>query len=212
MSHVQKIITMIHRFFFALFSIFISACSNNTSATHSYQFHGVEYGTISDGTLEHRGSSIEGSGSLIFISPLAGISSKESYALQFTLAEGGSLSLITHSNSRLDSGLTILFSRSGSVLSGITQVGNTVSTSFNLTGIDASGTISLQIDVHNDESPAHILAWTGSNFAETAALYNSEDPGLNAAGNGAGTYWGLVLSNATVTQASVGTPQFNEGS
>lgn len=205
--------SIIHRSLFIVFlGIFIYGCSNNTSNPGPYQIHGVDYATITTGTLQHRESSIEGSGSLIIITPLASISSKESYTLQFTLKDGGSLTLVTHSNNLLSSGLTMTFSRSGSALSGLTQAGITLSTPFLLAGIDASGTIQLQIDVHNDESPAHILVWSGSNFIEEAALYNSEDPGLNAAGNGAGTYWGLVLSNAKVTEASVGTPKFTEGS
>lgn len=189
----------------------VTACGGESLDINPFQLNGVSYTLVDETTLKHDSSSISGSGSIIVISPVSGTSSKDSYSLEFTLADGGSLTLVTHSNEQLKDGLNLTFSRKGQSLTGVTQVGNTSSASFSLSDIDnASGKIELQIDVHNNESPAHVLIWTGSNFAEASAIYNSESPGPNSPGNGAGTLWGLILSNATVTSFNVGSPKFNE--
>jgi len=193
-------------------SFLVAACGSESLDTSSYQLNGTSYTTIDGAALQHQSSSVSGNGSVVIISPLSGIPSNNSYSLEFTLAESGSLTLVTNSNQQLKNGLNITFSRNDKTLTGVTQVGNSISTLFTLADIDASGKIQLQIDVHNNESPAHILIWTGSDFEEAATVYNSEDPGLATAGNGAGTLWGFILSNATVTSATVGTPKFTEGS
>lgn len=193
-------------------AVAFAACDSDNPTGTAYQLNGVEYGIVDAGSLQHNSTSLSGSGSLVFISPLAGITSKNSYALQFTLAEGGSLTLVANANNQIGNGLNIVFTRSGTTVTGVTQAGGASGTSFTLAGVDASSTIQLQVDIHNDETPAHVLAWNGSDFTEEAAIYNSEDAGLAAPGNGSGTYWGLILSNANVTGASVGTAKFVEGS
>lgn len=194
-----------------LIGLLISGCGGDPLATGPYQLNSADYATRSAGTLQHHGSSVEGSGSLIFISPLAGIPSKDSYALQFSLTDQGSLTLVTHSDDQLNQGINLVFTRNGSSLTAIIQAGGINTSTFTLGGVDASSTTQLQVDLHNDESPAHILIWNGSNFAKDEAIYDSEIPGMNAPGNGAGSYWGLVLSNAKVGQATVGPPKFIEG-
>jgi hypothetical protein len=188
----------------------LTACGSDSSSVATHSLNNVEYATVSEGTLAHNGTNITGTGSVVFVSPLSGITSNNSFALQFTLSDGGGLTLAANSNNQTVNGLELVFTRSGTQLTMATQVGETFSTSTPLTGVDASGTIQLQIDVHNSESPAHVLVWTGNDFAEASAIYNSESPGPAAAGNGTGTFWGLALSNATVTGATVGTPKFTE--
>lgn len=72
--------------------------------------------------------------------------------------------------------------------------------------IDASGPIRLQFDVHNNETPAHVLAWNrdlGDSFTDATAVFNSEEND-NSPGIGSGTRWGVRLSGATVTRAELG--------
>lgn len=78
-----------------------------------------------------------------------------------------------------------------------------------LEGVDAAGAITIGVDVHNDESPAHVLVWSGSDFAEDAAAFNSEGDGA-APGQGSATFWGLKLAKANVTAATIGDAKFSE--
>lgn len=187
----------------------VGACSDDQGDL--LFLNGVGYRVVNAGSLAHNNTNVTGTGSIVFNSPLSSIQSANSYALSFVLADGGSLVLVANSKDDVTNGAETRFSRSGSVLSVKFIVGGSetdVSSSF--TSINASGTITLQVDVHNNESPAHVLAWTGSDFSEGAALVNSEDAGKEVPGNGSGTYWGLRLTDATVTSASVGAAKFSE--
>jgi hypothetical protein len=172
---------------------------------------GKSYYVVDGGDLERSESSIKGSGSVVYASPLGAITSKDNYALNFTLEDGGSLELVTHSNSSLANGVSVLFSRSGNALSAILKAKGTESAATELSGIDAADTVAVSVDVHNDETPAHILLWSSAagSFGEEDALLNSEG-GEETPGNGTGTAWGLVLKKASVTSAVIADPKFVE--
>ena len=74
-----------------------------------------------------------------------------------------------------------------------------VSTSFS--GRSATA-LSYRVEVHNDETPAHILVWPGdaTSFTEDTALLNSEDIS-SSHGNGAGSFWSIKLENSSVTSS-----------
>lgn len=191
--------------FLAAASILVSGCG--TEAT----VRSVDEATLLSGSLTSTADTLSGSGSAVFNTPLSGVSSKQSYALTFTLSDGGSLQLHSNASNALASGVYVEFSRSGAALTvKLKQGAGETDVSAAFSGVSASGTISIVVDVHNDETPAHILAWTGTSYTEGAATLNSEDSGNNAPGNGTGQYWGLVLSNATVTRANKGDPKFSE--
>jgi hypothetical protein len=193
------------------FLIVLGACGgDDDNGSTTLSLDGAGYVVITSGSLQHNSDNVAGSGSILFNDPLSGIDSKHSYALSFTIEDGGSLTLGSHATNQPASGVNVVISRSGSALSVILQaeVGQTdVSAAF--AGIDASGPINVQIDVHNDEAPAHILAWTGQSFDEADAIFNSEEDG-DASGNGSGNFWGLILQNAAVNRAEVGDAKFVE--
>lgn len=169
------------------------------------------YYVVEAGDLERTENLLQGSGALVFASPLNAIQSQDNFALEFTLAEGGSLSLVTHADSSLSDGLTVQFERSGTELISSLKADGAGTGDNVLNGVDASGPISLAVDVHNNETPAHVLIWNAVNgsFEEKEALYNSEDD-ADAPGVGKGTLWGVVLRNATLNRVERGEPKFTE--
>ena len=62
--------------------------------------------------------------------------------------------------------------------------------------------IALNFDVHNDETPAHVLVWKNS---DTTDLLIDTEEGTAAAGNGQDNLWGLILNAAKITRAEVRT-------
>jgi hypothetical protein len=201
---------------FALVSIVVgvsllSGCGSD-SGTASV-LNGTEYIVVSAGDMTRTATTLSGSGSVVIKAPLSELASKNSYRLTFTLQDGGTVSLVTNSTTSLTGGVTLKFTRTGTTL-GATLLAGSGSTdvSGQFTGVDASSTLTYQVDVHNDESPSHILLWdsTVTSFTEAAARLNSEDAGLNTPGQGTGTYWGLVLSKATVTEAVLSAAKFVE--
>lgn len=166
---------------------------------------------LNPGSLRSEGNSLSGTGSVVFNQPLAGTASGQSYALTFRLEDGGSLTLHSNATNRLQNGIALRFERQGATLHvKLLAAGaeNDVSGAF--ATLDASTELQLQIDLHNNEVPAHILVWSGSDFSEDAALLNTEEAGREAPGNGAGQYWGLELTQASVTRAAVSEPKFEE--
>lgn len=190
-----------------------TGCGSSSKSTddETHTLNGNSYVTVSNTSLVLTDTSLSGDGSVVFESPLPTIESKRSFTLGFTLENGGSLTLHSNASNRLQNGISIVISRTGTTLSVALKKGEDlkdISSSF--TGVNASGSLSIVCDVHNDEVPAHILIWTGSDFTEEAAVFNSEEEGLEAPGNGAGSYWGLALSKATVSTATVSTAKFSE--
>ncbi|MDC4227742.1 MAG: hypothetical protein MPW14_09330 [Candidatus Manganitrophus sp.] len=195
------------------FLIVLGACGgDDDNGSTTLSLDGAGYVVITPGSLQHNSDNVAGSGSIVFNDPLSGVATKHSYALNFTLADGGSLTLVSHSSNQLANGINIVMTRSGAVLSVLIQAGgNQTDASPSFTDVDATQPIGLQIDVHNDETDqgAHLLAWTGQSFDEGDAIFNSEDTG-GSPGNGSGSFWGLILQNATVNTAEVGDAKFVE--
>jgi hypothetical protein len=174
-------------------------------------FAGQSYYVVESDDLELNESILKGSGAIVFASPLNAIQSQDNFAVEFTIAEGGSLALVTHSNSSLAEGLTVQFDRAGTELIATLKADGSGTTDNVLSGIDASGLVSLSVDVHNNEAPTHVLIWNAANgsFSEDDALYNSEDD-TDAPGVGNGTLWGVVLRNAELKAITRGEPKFTE--
>lgn len=194
-----------------LFAISLFSACGNDNGTTTLSLNGAEYVVVTEGTLQNSSSSITGTGSLVFNDPLDAIPSKHSFTLSFTLEEGGSVTLVSHATDSLQNGINVLFARNGTTLTvTLTAAGSNNDVSSAFTTVDASGTVTLQFDVHNDEEPAHLLAWTGDEFHEEDAIFNSEEGGSETPGNGSGTYWGLILAKATVETAAVGEAKFHE--
>ena len=201
---------------FAGISLFVSvlgcgAPGSGTTGATVFEFSGVEW-VLKSGDPTRTTGEVSGSGSFVARTPLASVNSERSYTVSFTVQDGGSLTLIMNSDAELSGGLEFEFSRSGSTLAVVLKKGtdtNTVTSSF--TGsIDVTGTVSIIIDQHNQETPAHVLVWSGTTtvFDDSTAMFNSDDVGKAPPGNGTGVYWGVRMTSASITQAQVGSAKF----
>ena len=204
----------ISRFFsLIILSMFfvLLGCSTTDSSNSddSSTLDGEAYSIILDNGLLSDGDIVSGNGSLIFNNPLPAISSNRSYSLSFSLENEGELILHSHSINTLENAISVVFTRNEENLEVSLVNGNTtqdISTLFS--DISADEPLTFQLDIHNEESPAHILVWNGTDFSEEEALVNTED--TPSPGNGAGTFWGLELTNASVSEAVVSNPKFVE--
>jgi hypothetical protein len=199
------------KFFVALFVVALFGCggAGNTSGD---KIGAQSYTEVDSGTLVKSGSTISGTGSIVFLNPLSAVSSNHNFQTTFSLEDSGSLTLVTFSGNRLDGGTSIKFLRQGAVLKvALLNGGTEHDMSAKFTDFDASKSLSFFADIHNVESPTHILIWSGStsDFGEDAAILNTENDG-GSSGNGSGTFWGFILHQASLTQAEVGAPKFVE--
>ena len=195
-------------------ALLLSGCSSASNSDDNNaivtQLDGATYTTLVDNGLTHASSSVAGNGTIIFNTPLDAVASKASFELSFSLFDGGSLAFNSYANNALSGGVTYTFTRSGTALTvtlGAENNTETITSAFS--SVSASGNINLQIDLHNDETPNHTLAWSGSDFSEGAALFNSEN-GPATPGNGTGLFWGFALVSANVNTALKGEPKFVE--
>jgi hypothetical protein len=209
----------------------LTACGGNGNKNAALQGPSGKFGSqqvaaIGDSSeLSVSPGSLQGTGTVIFGSRFGEIRSGGSIALDFSLADGGSLTLITHADSSLGSGYELEFRRlgtgAGSLKVLLRAQGDTRNTVNDFgqdvfSGIDASLPMKLQIDIHNNESPAHVMVWSrliSNDFSETAAILNTEDEVEKSNGSpgiGSGVHWGLKLVRANVTGAEPSPPKFEE--
>lgn len=167
---------------------------------------------VVNGSLNVGPGSIQGSGALIFDSRYSEFKSSGSYAVDFSLEDSGSLTLVSHSNEKLAGGFELEFRREGAALKATLRAqGNSWSATSQFASVNAAEVVRLQMDVHNDESPAHVVVWdrvaSGDDFAESKAVLKSNEEIDGSPGIGTGTRWGLVLNKATVTRADRSEPK-----
>lgn len=187
--------------FVALAVIFLNGCGSSSTTTY-FTLNGAQYVAVGNDTLTKTETSVSGTGKLAFKDPLS--RDKNNYSLTFTLTDGGSLTLVTHSDNALANGLNVQVTRTGATYAAKMVKGTTEAAMAGVTG-DATGSITLKIDNHNNEP--HVVVYS----AADAIIFNSEDPGSEAApGKGDGTVWGLELSGATLTTATLGEAKFSE--
>ncbi|MCO5143159.1 MAG: hypothetical protein M9962_08730 [Oligoflexia bacterium] len=125
--------------------------------------------------------------------------------------------MASHANESLNNGFEIEFLRQGkgnSSLKGkLFAQGQTWEVTNQFDAIHADDFIQLQIDVHNDESPSHIIIWNRSNgddFSEGSAVLNSAEEIDGSPGIGVGTRWGVKLNNGALFRAEKMDPKFEE--
>ena len=203
---------------YILISIFLiisaSGCSDSSSSgapgstISSYAIIGS-----SDGFTTSSLSQISGSGQILFAAPADEVSAGHDFAFQISVADGGSIVFHLFSSSSLLGGVNLTLTRSGaSYLCSLEINSNSTSCTAAVASLDATASIPLYVDVHNDEDPTHVLFWSGNSFAEDDALFNTEEDfgGLGPGDKATGTAWGLTLTDATITRASLGEPLFEE--
>lgn len=173
------------------------------------KFGSSSYVVVNEGNLKRKNSEIKGTGTFVFKQPIGEIGSNRHYDLDFNLEDGGSLTLVAHGDNKLNRGVEVVFSRKAEALELTFAASGSESSTRVVKGIPASGAIHVGVDVHNEESPAHILIWSGNNYSEDAALFNSEEDNV-VPGKGSATFWGLKLIKARVTKAAISSAKFTE--
>lgn len=194
--------------FAAFFSMALVACGGGHNPDKDNLSKALQVGDSSYYDL--------GAGKGLMTDGISSVASGANFEVTFTLNDGGSLSLHTFANSNLQSGFTVTFTRTGNVLQvhadaqGISQDWSSL-----FAAIDASGTLTFTLDVHNNERPAHVLIWSGakaSDMDHTNTVYNSAEDSLDlnydaAPGNGSGRAWGFTANNAQLLNARLSSPQ-----
>lgn len=144
--------------------------------------------TMISGEVENDNGNLVGSGSLVFNKSLGSTDAQKNFLISFQLEEiNAYLTVHTFGDNQLKSGLDFEFKRTSE---------DTVTLKINGVKIDEtikasiSESISISLDVHNNESPAHVIAEAGSQ-----ELYNGTKGGWT---QGGGTFWGLTLNKAVV--------------
>lgn len=198
-----------------LSALFLTACGGEYRDPPAPASGRVPFGSQSvqvlNGSITADGSTLAGSGTVLFDKAYLSVRSNGSYALNFTLEEGGSVTLVSHGDAGLNNGYEMKFERqpNGRLMATITTLGEPPrdtdrdDATNGFADLDATLPILLQIDVHNKESPAHSLAWNRAipgNFTAANSIFNSEDND-NSPGIGQGTRWGLRLNRAIVSWA-----------
>lgn len=146
----------------------LGSCGKAVTDPYAFTF-------VSKGTLTNVGAGFTGTGSIVYSAALASPTSNNSYRVTFKLDDTGSITLVSNSSNTLVGGVSVKFSRSGGTLSGSLTVGTTTN-AFTIPGtVDATGSVTIQIDIHNSETPSHVLAWTSdkTTFPSASAFLNT---------------------------------------
>ena len=198
----------------------LASCGGSDSASDSGASQEGKIGStevllLSQTGLSFSGTSLKGTGNVVAKKPLGEPKDDRNIGLTFALEDGGSLSVRAFATKTLESGVKFTFSRKGKVLQATLSADEkSVDVSRNFSALDASEEVSVLLDVHNNETPAHVLVWKGDTQSpgDENALFNSEKAGDGeSAGNGKGTFWGLVLSKATIKSAVASDSKFKHG-
>ena len=183
--------------------------TDDAAAGDSQQFTigGKSFSGISAAAIQQTSSGVTGTGSLLSATASSAIKTENHFAFTGKITEGGSVKLVTFASTSLKSGVEVLFRVTSGKLK--LQVGGK-DLSSKLTSIAASGTLNIGVDVHNSEANPHVLVWVNASSKNVqTAVMNSEDAGLNLA-RGSGKNWGVEISGATLTAATIGSPFFEE--
>jgi hypothetical protein len=191
------------------------AVSNPSAYAAEAAFNGENISTLGDDSKLTLGATrASGTGSFVFANKLDAIGEDTSHALSFTLKDGGSLTFVAYADPSLGQGLEFVFTREGRALKSFVRKAGDDATALDfsaeLANINAGRVINLQIDVHDGESPAHLVVWDGleADFHEDNALLNTEETGRSP-GNGEGQRRGVILKDATLLKASASEAKFH---
>jgi hypothetical protein len=193
---------------------FVSACGGGANPDRdalanvplTQNVDGEKFEILSqDGNLSFGSGTLAGTGSVRFADDLGSTATNSNFQLSFRLEDGGELSLVTHATQSLENGVVVRFKRSAAVLAAyVTTAGVTDDWSSYFSSLDARVPLNIAIDIHNDEPLTHLIFWNELTGAE---LLNSAEDVDGAAGKGFGQHWGLVLKNASVSQAKKSAPR-----
>ncbi len=177
-------------------------------AYNAQSINGYDYIVITNSNLSLTDGNVSGEGEIAFTGPVGSTSSNSNFKVEFTLDDGGFLELKAFANNKLAGGVDVRISRSGDSASVSSVTSDNEPVSRELKELNANGLIALSIDVHNSETPAHVLMWSKTERLPTDdnALFNSDADGV-ITGNGVGMLWGLALNRAKVSKVATDSPE-----
>lgn len=206
--------------FLALSLFTLAACSGPEPES---VISGIDSNSIISGSFTtYNNSRIQGSGVLLFTEALP-LFTNRSITLRATLdnAVGSStLTVVFYSTSSaipFNDGVSVTFSRAGaSVNAQISYNGNSATVTSSKMSFYFPSDLDVVIDIHNAASQARVLIWRRNLIeysAATADVDTSRTGDLSAplpVQRGAGPYAGLIIANATVTEARIGLPKVQD--
>lgn len=167
----------------------------NSLSPTSTVMGGERYETQGNVNLTFTNDAIRGSGKVIASSPRP--TDDSSYKLEFSIEEGGSVTLVSNAKSDLEGGILVRFYRRNSGLLGAKLQTSTKEYDFSDEIIaDALGTKNVGIEVHGH---GHLIV---SGLSKEPRVF-----GTSALTSG--RYWGMILENAKVTQAVAAGPSID---
>lgn len=191
-----------------LIALFLNACSSDDSVQESSSntiiIGGTAFTQIDGNNISISNSATAGDGTLMGLNPLGSLASGKNFKLEASLKAGGSIILKAYADNSGNNGLNLNFTNSNNALV-VTASGSDFSSDLTSYFSDASPTdFTFYIDVHNDETPAHVLVWDKD--PTTTPIYDSEDdtPGFEA--NGSDTYFGVTLDSASLKKLTLSSP------
>lgn len=202
-----------------LSTLFTLSCSDEKSESAqeaSGRIGETEFVLKDSPNLSFDGASLTGTGSAIAKLPADELAGERNFKMSFTLNDGGSVELIAFSNNALTEGVGVKFTRSANALKvELNEKEETLDISSAFSELSGESTVSIHFDVHNGETPAHVIGWTTStdNPDGSNSKFDSErdeDTFGAFAGKGAGTFWGLKLNAAKVTEAESRGAKFDD--
>lgn len=211
-THLEANSVRIFFVFFMTTMIALAGCGGGRSAAvedGTQTFSGYEYVVVSQSALALTSDSVSGEGMIAFKEPLGSVSSNKNVRLAFQLEDGSFAELRTHADKTLSGGVQVRIARRGNVATLSVAAGDKEPVSRELAGLPVGEAMLLSVDVHNTETPAHVLVWDEAEKVPTDdnARFNSDADGV-VPGNGIGMFWGLALSGARVSSVSLGPARF----
>lgn len=218
------------RFLPILFALVLTACGGGGgNQVETVAFRAGQVTCISNAEnpdeLACKRESLTGTGLAVFGTTSMAIKEDRSFALDFTLEDGGALTLVGFGDDTLGGGFEVEFRRQGSgpgslivTLKADGQSRNTVNAAGHdvFSGFDAARPLKFQIDLHNSEDQTHVMIWSrlvSDDFHPDLSILDTGDDiekGNGSPGSGKSTYWGLKLRRAVVTEAAMSAPKYAE--
>lgn len=181
-----------------------TAASPNSVAPAGSAF-GLNYTVLESAeTLTSTQGSLSGTGKIRFKNTVPSPDTDIHVSYQIKISDFGSFCIVTFANVNLEDGVRICLNRSAKNASMQLHLNGIVDdwTKF-FSSLDASKTLSLGFDIHNDELYTHVIAWEPGR----KQLFDSGIDVAGTPGRGLGVYLGLELDSAELTALSFGPPK-----
>jgi hypothetical protein len=181
----------------------LSACGDDDddSGTNGPTVFGKSYSIVS-GDLTVTESQVAGSGVVSFGQFVDTPAEGRNLFAKMTLEDQGYVQFHVFAAADLGNATLVRLTRNGDQLT-YTVNRDDGDEQGSFADVDASQTVNISIEVHNSETPAHVLMWSGDAAPAGEPLEVQGD-------NGQGTYLGLTLEKATLLSIADGPEEIED--